>query len=72
MFIAMFPNLTDNYCNLNIRLKLKLQLQMVPLKCLFCLTWFKIIMDNWWADLVQIFQGVDNLHDDGPALFLRH
>lgn len=29
-------------------------------------------MDDGWADLVEVLEGVDHLHDDGAALLLRH
>lgn len=29
-------------------------------------------MDNGRSDLVEVLQGVDDLHDDRAALFLRH
>ena len=29
-------------------------------------------MDDGRTDLVEVFEGVDDLHDDGAALFLRH
>lgn len=36
------------------------------------LTRFKVVVDNRRSDLVEVLQGVNNLHDDGAALFLRH
>ena len=35
-------------------------------------TWFEVIVDDGWSDLVKILEGVDNLHYDGAALLLRH
>lgn len=29
-------------------------------------------MDNGRSDLIEVLEGVNNLHDDGAALFLRH
>jgi len=29
-------------------------------------------VDDWRLDLVQVAQGVDDLHDDGARLLLRH
>ena len=35
-------------------------------------TRFKVIVDNGRSDLIEVLQGIDNLHNDGAALFLRH
>lgn len=33
-------------------------------------TWFKVVVNNGRSDLIEVLQGVDNLHDDGAALLL--
>lgn len=35
-------------------------------------TRFKVIVDNGRSDLIEVLEGVHNLHDDGAALFLWH
>jgi hypothetical protein len=35
-------------------------------------TWLEIIVDDWWLDLVEVFEGRHNLHDNGPSLPLRN
>lgn len=29
-------------------------------------------MNDWWFDLVEVSEGVGDLHDDGTSFFLRH
>ena len=33
-------------------------------------TRFKVVVDNGRSDLIEVLEGVNNLHDDGAALFL--
>lgn len=33
-------------------------------------TGFKVVVDNGRSDLIEVLEGVYNLHDDGAALFL--
>lgn len=35
-------------------------------------TWFQVVVDDGWFDLVEVSEGVDYLHDNGASLFLRH
>lgn len=35
-------------------------------------TGFKVVVDDGRSDLVEVLEGVDDLHDDGAALLLRH
>lgn len=35
-------------------------------------TRFKVVVDNRRSDLIEVLEGVYNLHDDGAALFLWH
>ena len=35
-------------------------------------TRFKVVVDNGRSDLIEVLEGVNNLHDDGAALFLWH
>lgn len=35
-------------------------------------TRFEVVVDNGRSDLIEVLQGVNNLHDDGAALLLRH
>lgn len=35
-------------------------------------TRFKVIVDNGRSDLIEVLEGIHNLHDDGAALFLWH
>lgn len=35
-------------------------------------TGFKVVVDNGRSDLIEVLEGVYNLHDDGAALFLWH
>lgn len=33
-------------------------------------TRFKVIVDDGRSDLIEVLEGVNNLHDDGATLFL--
>lgn len=33
-------------------------------------TRFKVVVDNGRSDLIEVLEGVNDLHDDGAALFL--
>lgn len=33
-------------------------------------TRFEVVVDNGRSDLIEVLEGVDNLHDDGAALLL--
>lgn len=35
-------------------------------------TWFEVVVYDGGFDLVEVSQGVDYLHDDGPRLLLGH
>lgn len=35
-------------------------------------TGFKVVVDDGGSDLVEVLEGVDDLHYDGAALFLWH
>lgn len=35
-------------------------------------TGLEVVVDDWRADLVEVLEGVDDLHDDRAALLLRH
>lgn len=35
-------------------------------------TRFKVVVDNGRSDLIEVLEGVNNLHDDGAAFFLWH
>lgn len=36
------------------------------------LTRFKVVVDNGRSDLIEVLEGINDLHDDGAALFLWH
>lgn len=33
-------------------------------------TWFKVVVDDGGSNLIEVLEGVDELHDDGAALLL--
>lgn len=35
-------------------------------------TGFQVVVDNGRSDLVEVLEGVNDLHDDGASLFLWH
>lgn len=35
-------------------------------------TRFKVVVNNGRSDLIEILESINDLHDDGAALFLRH
>lgn len=37
-----------------------------------CFTWFEVVVNDWRFDLVEVSEGVGDLHDDGTSFFLRH
>lgn len=43
-----------------------------PRACSASLTWFEVVVNDRRFDLVEVSEGVGDLHDDGPGFFLRH
>lgn len=41
-------------------------------KVSWILTGLKVVVDNGRSDLIEVLEGVNNLHNDGAALFLWH
>jgi len=39
---------------------------------MWSLTGFKVVVDNWRSDLIEVLERINYLHDDGAPFFFRH